>query len=444
MTALLRCLVGRRPPSLASRFSRTFPPFPPSVSRLLTSVPPISSIQWYGWGTSPGANTLPTSSTPQSEKITYDHPQPLVFAVPSSEKDSDSPPSIVPSSAIAEVSIGHDSVGFVTRPQTQTKNFCSAYIWGKGNAYGQLGLGIASDSPVSSPSPLLPPLPPGESVAKLRLGGLSSALISSSGDLYTWGWNGSAVSGMGQLGTGDGASRPSPAPVSSLHEDGCVVTDCGLGKSHAVVLTDEGEVLAAGAGSYGRLGNLESEDQLHFVPVDLLAGTPVAEIAVGNVFTLALAEDGTVHAWGQNDQSQLGLGGGFTMDMYSMENLPRMIEGSLEGRRVIKIAAGYGHSACITEEGECFMWGMKRFLEPELLTVLLHTRCVDVKCGRGYTAVLDDQGVLYTFGEGKTGCLGHADTKRLSQPQPLEAFQGRKVVQMHVGMDQIICAVEDE
>lgn len=62
------------------------------------------------------------------------------------------------------------------------------------------------------------------------------------------------------------------------------------------------------------------------------------------------------------------------VDMYAMSNLPAPIEGQLENRNVTKIAAGHSHSACVTDRGELFMWGMQRHLEPELMTTLLDTK----------------------------------------------------------------------
>lgn len=38
--------------------------------------------------------------------------------------------------------------------------------------------------------------------------------------------------------------------------------------------------------------------------------------------------------WGRNDQGQLGLGGGLTMDVYAAEVLPRSIE-ALAGEKVL-------------------------------------------------------------------------------------------------------------
>ena len=63
------------------------------------------------------------------------------------------------------------------------------------------------------------------------------------------------------------------------------------------------------------------------------------------------------------------------MDMYAMANFPTTVESDeFMGRKVIKIAAGDHHSACVTGGGELFVWGMNVKLEPDLITSLLHTK----------------------------------------------------------------------
>lgn len=52
---------------------------------------------------------------------------------------------------------------------------------------------------------------------------------------------------------------------------------------------------------------------------------------------MALSSEGEVFGWGRNDQGQLGLGGGLTMDVYAAEVLPRTID-ALSGEKVINWA----------------------------------------------------------------------------------------------------------
>lgn len=166
------------------------------------------------------------------------------------------------------------------------------------NKEGQLGLG--HKNAVTTPTLL-----EGFSVKSISLGPNSSALIDDEGEVYTFGFGGSTLSGVGQLGHGDAQSVLEPKLVHSLIEDGCYTKQVSCGDFHTTILTTEGEVLCAGAGSYGRLGNFDTLDQIFFEPVELLT-SGVDEISSGKSFTLAL-RDGVVHGWGRNHKGQVNV-----------------------------------------------------------------------------------------------------------------------------------------
>jgi alpha-tubulin suppressor-like RCC1 family protein len=42
------------------------------------------------------------------------------------------------------------------------------------------------------------------------------------------------------------------------------------------------------------------------------------------------------------------------------------------------MAAGFSHAAAVSEDGKLFMWGMKRYLEPEHMVALDGHTVVDV------------------------------------------------------------------
>lgn len=303
------------------------------------------------------------------------------------------------------------------------------------NKQGQLGLG--HKNPVEVPT-LLNDI----NVESIYLGQNFSALVKSDGELYTFGYGGSVLSGLGTLGHGNGESYLEPKLVESLVEDGCFAKDVQIGESHMTVLTTEGEVLTCGGGSYGRLGSFDAVDQLYLAPVELLS-SDVVQIAGGKSFTLALTSDGVVHGWGRNHKGQLGTGLGMAVDMYAMESIPAPIEsGQLEGLQVTKIAAGHSHAACIVDSGRLFFWGMTLHLEPELVTSLLHTKIVDVACGENYTIALGEDGNLYSMGQGKTGALGQASVKQLNQAQLIESLVDKSVLSMSAGWKHVACLVE--
>lgn len=294
---------------------------------------------------------------------------------------------------------------------------------------------------------ILPPM------SQVVLGSQSSAMVSQNGDeLYTCGFGGSVVSGMGGLGHGNGESYSSPKLVDSLIEDGCSVQDVTLGESHMTVLTTEGEVLTTGASSYGRLGNGETSlDQLYLEPIELLQ--TATQIAGGKSFTLALSPEGVIYGWGRNHKGQLGTGFGMAVDMYSMEQVPCMLDADeLVNRTVTKIAAGHSHAACITDKGELLKWGSSLHLEPVRVMELLHTQIVDVVCGNDYTMALDIQGHVYIWGtntSGKLGVLGlGTGMTQLNQAHDIKTLtasinhQPRKVISMSAGWGHASCLVQ--
>jgi alpha-tubulin suppressor-like RCC1 family protein len=205
------------------------------------------------------------------------------------------------------------------------------------------------------------------------------------------------------------------------------------------------QVLTCGAGSYGRLGNFDTTDQLYLEPVEVLTVEHnIVQIASGKAYTLALTKDGILYGWGRNHQGQLGVGLGLAVDMYAMQNIPEPIEtDELVNRRVTKVSAGPSHAACITSGGELFYWGMGLHLEPVRVNALMHTQVVDVVCGKEYTIAKDVDGHLYSFGKGKNGCLGQGgNVKQLHQATRMESFgDDHTIVQLSAGWNHAACLV---
>ena len=231
-----------------------------------------------------------------------------------SEKIVDHPMSLNLDQIALKSFLGDDDNTIIDNDTKLQQIFCGAtgtamilndgrcFVFGS-NKNGELGIGQnnnATETPVHVPLP--------DPVAKVSLGPKFSAFLTTTGDLYTCGYGGSAVNGMGCLGHGNMESYDSPKLVNSLVEDGCYASDVHCGEHSMTVLTTEGEVLTCGSGSYGRLGNMETFDQLYLEPVEMIAGDDVVQIAGGFAFSLALNKGGIVHAWGRNNEGQLGAG----------------------------------------------------------------------------------------------------------------------------------------
>jgi alpha-tubulin suppressor-like RCC1 family protein len=439
------------PQQQQSRRWRSSSASPPPTSTTTTE----NLAAWYIWGSNKNgylnsflASTATTSSSPPPPAIVWE-PTPITWTPPNGAKIQ---------SVVCGPTSGKSNSTAIVLDNGQV------YVAGD-NAQGHLGVGHANPVPTLTHLEFDvdgAPLPP---MSQVVFGSAPNmAMISKeNGDLYTCGFGGSLVQGTGWLGHGNGDSYMTPKRVDSLVEDGCCVQSVVLGDAHMTVLTTEGEVLSAGASSYGRLGNGETHgvDQLYLEPVELLQGggggrsststtTRRADMTLvgGKTFTMALKE-GILYVWGRNHKGQLGTGFGMAVDMYSMENVPTPMDrfdgNELLHQEIVQVSAGPSHAACVTKGGELYVWGMGTYLEPHKVQQVLHTKIINVFCGgNDSTYALSEAGHLYVWGKGgkKSGMLGLSEVSVSSatslnlqhQPHLLKSLaMEHAVVELSVG-----------
>jgi alpha-tubulin suppressor-like RCC1 family protein len=115
-----------------------------------------------------------------------------------------------------------------------------------------------------------------------------------------WGYNGS-----GQLGNGTTTLSRTPVAVSGLSN---VVALAGGGE-HSLALLGNATMMGWGANREGQLGNNSTtSSRVPVAIVNFLTIGGVTAIAAGGEFSLALLTNGTVLAWGANEEGQLGNG----------------------------------------------------------------------------------------------------------------------------------------
>src|SRR5207244_1435659 len=130
--------------------------------------------------------------------------------------------------------------------------------------------------------------------------GFSVALKGGDGSVWCWGDN-----SAGQLGDGSNTSTSVPVQASAT---GVVFTAISAGSSHVLALDNNGNIWAWGSNNSGELGI--GTQQSSNVPQQVDAGSAVfTAIFAGAGFSLAVATDHTVWAWGNNQYGQLGRAG---------------------------------------------------------------------------------------------------------------------------------------
>ena len=120
----------------------------------------------------------------------------------------------------------------------------------------------------------------------------------------TWGDDSSGEQGDARL-----TPWTEPGHADTSAEGTSTITDISAGGRHDLALLSNGTVVAWGDDTYGQLGNgaaSANDDAETPVPVASLSG--VVAVAAGGEHSLALESDGTVEAWGDNEDGQLGDG----------------------------------------------------------------------------------------------------------------------------------------
>ncbi len=216
--------------------------------------------------------------------------------------------------------------------------------WGD-NESGQLGTGKGLESEVPVPVPGL------SGVVGIAAGQEDSLALLSNGTVMAWGNN-----ERGQLGTGGRANRSTPTEVKGLP----AIKAISAGGQFSLALSDAGTVLAWGDDEHGQLGNRtflekateaqEEEEGLYSPsPLEVEGLSGVSAITAGRTHALALLSGGTVKAWGNDTEGEIGDG-----VIEGRAETPVPVTG-LTG--VTSVTAGDQESAALLSSGAIEAWG---------------------------------------------------------------------------------------
>ncbi|XP_019320182.2 probable E3 ubiquitin-protein ligase HERC6 isoform X1 [Panthera pardus] len=253
-----------------------------------------------------------------------------------------------------------------------------------------------------------------------------SLLLLSDGAVHSCGDN-----SRGQLGRRGLQREEQPKPIQALETLRVELVSCG--KEHSLAVCYKGRVFAWGAGSEGQLGIGEFKE-INLIPqkIKTLTGIKIIQVSCGNYHSLALSEDGQVFSWGSNSHGQLGLG----KELPSQAS-PQRVR-SLDGIPLAQVAAGGAHSFALSLSGTSFGWGSNnagqlaffgsnvpvQSYKPRSVSALKTLGVVYISCGHEHTAVLTQNGKVFTFGDNSCGQLGHSPTAEKTGPQLMEGIEG--------------------
>nr|XP_015840194.1 PREDICTED: uncharacterized protein LOC103312885 [Tribolium castaneum] len=351
-----------------------------------------------------------------------------------------SPPKLVQTLFDLKVKVLSVSCG---RKHTLALTDYGVYAWGS-NTYGQLGLGPLIQE---SPYPQIITNLAFKKMVQVSAGQYHTIALSSSGEVYTWGW------GIhGQLGHGDCDNIYYPKLLPFQHK----VVQVAAGHAHSLILTREGKLFGFGSNVFGQLEYCQLDSNKSTRPVLILIMpdiyTPIEKIATGYFHNIAVRADQEVYTWGASPQE---------VRILQSKNLQKQNGLSLKGpdswkasvhiysggnkKPIEQVVVGYRHSV-ILHNGK-LLWGKNKDDElspPKLndkdnISFFAH-KFIHVSCGLDYTMAIDHAGKLLAWGSPSMAqtILGRSldeDNKAASEGKVIVFKNTRRVIKFPNNFD---------
>ncbi|XP_070056347.1 uncharacterized protein [Nicotiana tomentosiformis] len=212
--------------------------------------------------------------------------------------------------------------------------------------------------------------------------------LDTEGRCYTWGRNEAR-----QLGHGDKITRDRPTVVSELAKH--KIIRAAAGRSHTVVVTEDGQSFAFGWNKHGQLGTGSAKTEIESSPV-LCAVSEVKTATCGADFTVWLTsvEGASILTAGLPQYGQLGHA---TDNEYNTKDSSVRLAYEAQPR-------------------------------PRAIAAFSGETIVKVACGTNHTVAVDKNGYVYTWGFGGYGRLGHREQKDEWAPRRVDVFTRQNVL----------------
>ncbi len=208
------------------------------------------------------------------------------------------------------------------------------------------------------------------------------------------------------------------------------------GGSFVFVIRDDGSVIGWGDNRMGQLGTTQTKLLLTPGPVaEGLNGKDIRDIQCGNENSLFLMKDGTVYTCGTYSRGTQGLG-----RLDKIVRTPTQIPGP---QRIVQITCGFGHNAALDEDGHIWIWGRNDHgqlgtgnrtgaNEPVMLNL---ENITAVNCGGKFTLAQDAEGRLWGWGSNEYRVLEDSSRAGILSPIRLEGFDNMTVTSFSGGSD---------
>lgn len=257
-----------------------------------------------------------------------------------------------------------------------------------------------------------------------------SVALKSDGTVWAWGDNSSCQLGLCHSIT----ASDTPLKINGLTD----IAQISAGENHVLALSNDGSVWAWGDNRYGELG--DSVKYESYIPVKVSGLTNIVAVATGKHSSLALKEDGTVWVWGDNHDGQLGINSNV-----EFKNIPTKIE-SIDG--IVAISARFKHVLALKNTGEVLVWGNNLLNDdyeiwnsPKPILAKGLSNIVSIAAGSLTNYAFDVDGTVWSWGGNGFGQIGNDSVSYRSYPLEVKNFTGVDVVK--AGYDHTLALKED-
>ncbi len=244
---------------------------------------------------------------------------------------------------------------------------------------------------------------------KILLGGEQSFASKTDNTFLVWGRNDFGELGIGVTGL---LNSPTQQPININWQQYSIGFSYGLG------LKSDGTIWSWGNNQTGQLGLGLGPTSNMLNPTQIGTQSNWVWVSAKSYSSFAIKTDGTLWAWGQNSNRQLG---GSNLDQVYA---PIQI-GTANNWQ--KIYAGYGHTMAIRTDGSLWGWGAMNGNYGQVGTgtsvatitptqIGNDTNWTDVSLGMYFTLALKSDGTLWSWGKNDYGQLGDGTTLNKSIP----------------------------
>lgn len=309
------------------------------------------------------------------------------------------------------------------------------YSWGK-NKNGELGNGTMTDCFYPTPVKQLN----GKQIIQVSSGGKHTLLITKQLEIYSCGSGEFGV--LGNYSENKMKSHTIFELIQSF--EGEMIENVSCAEFHSLCTTKDGLVCSWGGNLYSKLG----QDNPTGVPsiIKSLSVKKVIQISCGDHHSAALTSDNELYTWGgggQYNHGQCGLGSN-TVEI----NVPTQVTFFIKKKKIpIKVRCGGYHTLILCLDNSLYAFGKGNFGQcgygldedvyvPKEVEFNKEDEKKDVRdicCGGEHSAILTEEGALYTFGHGYNGQLGHGNNTNCIIPKRVISLSKVKVSQVSCG-----------